>query len=323
MKSDLIERYIYAVTKRMDRKQRQDVSMELQGLIEDMLTERCGSRTPEEKDVRVVLTELGTPQELYSQYCDDADACLIGQPYYSTYMFVMKIVLAAVAVGITISNVILQLQEPKIWWEMIGTWLDMLYNSALASFTIVTLLFAFFYRKGIRIAEPFSFDNLPPVPKKKQEIPRIEAMIGIGIDVLFLVVFLATPQVLGMYALETGEIIPIFNVDAIRAGWYIILLFGILGIVRETVKLLEGRYNRKVLTVALMTDLLSAILAVIWLSDSKMFNPVFTQRILAEVAGQEAVIVGLFENFPKFILGLMLFALVLDSVDVTYKTLRK
>ena len=112
MNNDLVERYIYAATKQMPRKQREDVSMELRGLVEDMLSERCGSRTPEEKDVRVVLTELGTPQELYSQYSDDADACLIGQPYYSTYVFVLKIVLGAAVVGMTISNLILQILEP-------------------------------------------------------------------------------------------------------------------------------------------------------------------------------------------------------------------
>ena len=60
--NDLVERYIYAATKRMPRKQREDVSLELRGLVEDMLAERCGSVTPTEKDIRIVLTELGTPQ---------------------------------------------------------------------------------------------------------------------------------------------------------------------------------------------------------------------------------------------------------------------
>lgn len=323
MKNELIERYIYAVTKRMDLKQRQDVSMELQGLIEDMLSERCGSRTPEEKDVRVVLTELGTPQELYSQYCDDAGACLIGQPYYSTYKFVMKIVLAAVTVGMLISSVILQILEPQGFLEAVGTALSMVYNSLLSSFAIVTLLFAFFFHKGIKLTDPFNFDDLPPVPKKKQEISRVDSIVGIGFDVLFLAIFLAAPQMLGMYTLGTGEIIPIFNVDAIRSGWYIILLFGVLGILREIVKLLEGRYNRKVLTVTVVADLLSAILAIIWLTDSKMFNPAFIRSILAEVAGQETVIVCLFENFPQFFLGVMLFALALDLITVIIKTLRE
>lgn len=65
MKNDLIERYIYAVTKRLPQKVQKDISDELRTLIDDMLAERCGELVPEEKDIRVVLTELGTPEELY------------------------------------------------------------------------------------------------------------------------------------------------------------------------------------------------------------------------------------------------------------------
>ena len=79
MKNDLIERYIYAVTKQLPKKNREDVSMELRGLIDDMLSERCAVE-PTERDVRDVLTELGTPRELYAKYDEDADKCLIGQP---------------------------------------------------------------------------------------------------------------------------------------------------------------------------------------------------------------------------------------------------
>ena len=110
MKHDLIERYIYAVTRQLPKKQREDVAQELRGLIDDMLNERCGEITPTEKDIRIVLTELGTPQELSAQYDEDAKKCLIGHPYYSTYKFVLKIVLFAAAVGITIANLMLQLE---------------------------------------------------------------------------------------------------------------------------------------------------------------------------------------------------------------------
>ena len=321
MKNELIERYIYAVTKRMDRKQRQDVSMELQGLIEDMLTERCGSRTPEEKDVRVVLTELGTPQELYSQYCDDVDACLIGQPYYSTYVFVMKIVLAAVAVGITISNVILQIQEPKLWLEMITTWLDMLYNSALASFAIVTLLFAFFYRKGVRIAEPFSFDSLPPVPQKSKEIPKWECIAGICFCVIFVVLFVFTPEVICV--VREGTVISLFDVEVLRNTWYITAAFAALGIAREAVQLMEGRYNRKVMITMLVTNAIEAVLSIWWLVGHSVLNPVFLSNMSTIFAEEDNIVYAMFANFDMFFLGLMLFALVLNSIDATWKTLRK
>ena len=99
MKNDLIERYIYAVTKQLPKKNREDVSMELRGLIDDMLSERCAGE-PTEQDVRDVLTELGTPLELYAKYDEDADKCLIGQPYYSSYKLAMKAILAAIIGGL-------------------------------------------------------------------------------------------------------------------------------------------------------------------------------------------------------------------------------
>ena len=58
--NDLIERYLYAITRHLPSAQRSDVAEELRTLISDMLDERCGSLPPTAKDVRVVLTELGT-----------------------------------------------------------------------------------------------------------------------------------------------------------------------------------------------------------------------------------------------------------------------
>ena len=62
MSEDLLERYLYAVTRRLPEKQREDVAQELRGLVDDMLFDRCGDITPTEKDLRVVLTEIGTPR---------------------------------------------------------------------------------------------------------------------------------------------------------------------------------------------------------------------------------------------------------------------
>lgn len=321
MKSDLIERYIYAVTKRMDRKQRDDVSLELRGLIDDMLAERCGSMTPSEKDVRVVLTELGTPQELYSQYSDDADKCLIGQPYYSTYLFVIKIVLAAVAGGITLSNVILQMLEPQGWWGMTATWLSMLYNSFLAAFAIVTLLFAFFCRKGIQLTEPFNFDDLPPVPKQSQEISKWESIAGIIFCALFVVLFIFTPEVFCVIC--DGKMISLFDIDAIRDTWFIVAAFAACGISREAVQLMEGRYNQKVLVTALVSNAISAVLCIWWLVGFDLMNQAFLANMEIIFAGENTLVYQMFGHFDLFFLACILFALVLDSIDVTVRTLRK
>ncbi len=66
-----------------------------------MLEERCGDVMPTEHDIRVVLTELGTPAELASKYKSETQDCLIGQPYYNLYVYVLKIVTACVIGDVT------------------------------------------------------------------------------------------------------------------------------------------------------------------------------------------------------------------------------
>ena len=321
MKNDLIERYIYVATRRLPRNKREDVSLELKGLIEDMLQERCPEETPTEKDVRVVLTELGTPQEVYARYDEDADKCLIGAPYYKTYLFVLQIVLVSVAAGLTIANTILQLLEPRDFFTAILSWLNGLWNSLFGAFAFVTLLFAFFQRKGIRLAESFNFDDLPPVPQKSQEISRWESIAGIGIDVIFVVLFLFVPEVFSMYS--EGLAVPIFDIHAVQSTWLLIVAFAVCGIIREAVQLLEGIYSKKVMVTAYITNLLSAILCCWWILGNNLLNPAFVGGIRDLFAGESEFIMQMFAGFDRFFLGVMLFALLLDTVEVTYRTLRK
>lgn len=80
---ELKERYVYAVSRLLPHKMREDISAELDTLIEDMLEERCQDRPAEEKDLRVVLAELGSPSEMAEPLRPDKDKCLIGPPYFS------------------------------------------------------------------------------------------------------------------------------------------------------------------------------------------------------------------------------------------------
>lgn len=323
MNHDLIERYLYAVTKRLNPKIREDVADELHSLIDDMLAERCGDLQPTEKDIRVVLTELGSPQELYVKYDEDAGKSLIGQPYYSTYKFVMKIALAGVAVGMTVACLILQLLEPQIWYFALGSWISMLCEGLVVCFAFVTLLFAFFQHRGVKLQESFDLGSLPPVPKKKQQIEPWKCAADIVLTLVFLVVFLVAPQTFSAVLTEKGELIPVFDVEVIRSNWYLIVLFAGLGIFRETVKLLEKRFNGKVLAVSVVVNVLSAVLAFLWLGGSAVINPVFKANIAALFAGESEFILQVFSNFNLFFLGVMLLALVMDTVNAVIKSLEK
>ena len=197
VKNDLIERYVYAVTKYMKADLKKDVSAELETIIQDMLEERCGDVMPTEHDIRVVLTELGTPAELASKYKSETQDCLIGQPYYNLYVYVLKIVTACVIGGMLLAQIMAAVISHTIWYIAIFRIIGGIFGGVLTGFAFVTLLFAFFYKRGIKV-EGLSngIDNLPPVPQKTNQISKADSIIGIIFSVIFTLVFLVCPQII-------------------------------------------------------------------------------------------------------------------------------
>lgn len=320
MKNDLIERYIYAVTKKLSYKTREDVAKELRTLIDDMLKERCGDVLPTEKDVKVVLTELGTPMELYEQYAGDGKKCLIGPNYYHTYLFVLKLVLICEVVGLTIASIVSAVVNGQdvIWYIGIFEWFGMIISGSISAFGFVTALFAFFEYKEISLETVSSFDDLPPVPKKEEKISKIETIIGIAISVIFLVVFLVCPEVFTCGVIN-GKIIPIFSTETIRNTWYILFVFSGLGITRDVVKLIDAKYTKRVMLTTVITDALSAVCTVWWLTNRNIMNPEFASAVASLFEGDGAFIANVFANFQYFFMGVILFALLLDSLTTIVK----
>lgn len=320
MKNDLIERYIYAVTRRLPRRNRDDVSKELDSLIDDMLQERCGEVLPTEKDVRVVLTELGDPRELYEKYNPDGKKCLIGAPYYSLYIMILKIVAACVAFGTSLACVIEQLQAPAAYWyEAFFSWLSTVASGLVYGFAFVTILFAIFYRKGVNLAEFTNLDDLPEVPKLDAKLSRGESIFDIVFTVVFLIIFLVAPQILCAVLGDTGELVPIFNVEVLRSSWYILVLFSACGIVRESVKLSEGSYTQPVMTTTIVADVASIALACWWLLRDSIMNPRFIS-MMTEILHDNAMMQTVFANVQYIFLGILLLSLVGDAIMVVVKT---
>ena len=315
MKNDLIERYVYAVTKQLNHKVRQDVSMELKGLIEDMLQERCGENQPQEADIKAVLTELGTPAELAAKYDDGADSCLIGQPYYTAYRQVIKLILAIVAAGLTLSAFIIQILEPKPILEAFGLWFSSLLNGLISGFGIVTLIFAVLSHRGAKL--PFSLEDLPTVPAKAHRISTGDCIFEICFHAVFLCVFLALPQV---FSAKVGDLwVPVFDIPLLRSNWYIFVLFSLAGIIREVVKLMEKRYNRRVLAVSLGADLISAALAFWWLLGRNIFSPEFLGSLTLVFPEEAQIIYSLFQHFNPVLLACMMLGLVMDFLTALWK----
>ena len=84
VEQEWMERYVYAVTRRLPKSQRQEVARELEELIGDML---------EDGDtMESVLARLGDPAEFAKKYQDGA-RYLIGPAYFENYVWLLRIVL--------------------------------------------------------------------------------------------------------------------------------------------------------------------------------------------------------------------------------------
>lgn len=321
--NELTERYIYAVTRRLPAKTRGDVAKELQTLIDDMLVERCGELAPEEKDVRSVLTELGDPRELYEKY-DDGKKCLIGAPYFTTYKTVLRIVLCCAAFGLAVAGVISEIFEPSaVWSEAVATWLSNIFEALTSAFTFVTVIFAVLSYKGVNLSEGFKLDDLPPVPKERDRISKGECIFDMAFSLVFLAVFLGAPQIFcAVVGVGDGyAVYPVFDANVLRAFWYLPVLVTAFGIVRDSVKLFEGSYNRRVMLAVLILNAASALVMVWFMNVSGLIDPALAEGLSRLFgAGSEAAL--LFGRINTVILALVLLGLAVDAVSTTVKALR-
>lgn len=138
---------------------------------------------------------------------------------------------------------------------------------------------------------------------------------------VFLILFLFAPQIIGFVVTEATGFIPLFNVEAIQASWIFIVLFTVCGLTRDIVKLMEGRFCKKVMITTVVTDVITVVLTSIWLLGTNIMNPQLSE-MLSKVF-DETVIINFFSNFQMFLLVVILFALVLEMITTVVKTLKK
>lgn len=323
MNHDLIERYIYAVTKRIPPKIKADVGKELHSLIFDMLDERCGDITPTEKDVRLVLTELGTPSELAEKYSPHSGKCLIGAPYYAQYLFILKIVLASTVLGITIAIVVTTLLSPTppVWFSAVAQWLTAIPTSFAFAFSFVTLLFAYFYHKGIHLhLDSDSLDHLPPVPQSKPVFSKGESIFGIAFSIIATAIFLLMPQIISVASTVDGHFIPVFNIDVVRSSWYFILPGTAFCILTESIKLIDAKYTRRLMFVTIATNSIVALLSFCWLSNRNMFSAEYLSMLTGIFEKENDWIASIFTHFSQFCLTIIFVALLIDTAVTIFKT---
>lgn len=321
-------RYVYAATRWMPAKQRKDAARELESLIGDMMEERTGGRVAVAKDIEMVLTELGNPSA-FSAKANGQEQYLIGPDLFPKYKTVISIVMMAVAFGITVAMVVLMaLGSFSGIFDFLFSWLSSLVSAIVTSAAIVTFIFALAQWRGGALRDgilhtPWSPANLPPLPQNGERIPRWESIFGIVFGVLAMLLFVLFPQLIGGFFKTDGRyvLVPFFNLEIMRQMLPMLLLMFALGIFREFVAFMEGRYTMRLAIVTSISDLISMGLAVVVFGNPQLYSANFFPAVQA-VAPELSEISWVFESFGKIFLAVFLFALVLDLLTTLFKALK-
>ncbi|MFV0412332.1 MAG: HAAS signaling domain-containing protein, partial [Oscillospiraceae bacterium] len=287
MNNDLIDRYIYAVTRRLPHKARADIDAELRGLIEDMLEEKTGGLPPSHSDIHAVLAQLGTPGELAEKYSPNGQKALVGPPYFAVYKMVLGIVVACVVFGMAVSGVVQVLFGAPLSTGLfpVVSWLGSLFSGVVFAFAFVTAFFAFFQWRQIPLYTlPESLDSLPPVPKKQEKISTADCLASIAFSVVFMVLFLGAPALIRVYFSGGQTSLPVFNIALLQSKWVAVAAIGGIAICCEIFNLYEGRYTKTLAAVNIAANLLAGVFTLVLFGGANLLNPAFLAAFGAEIS---------------------------------------
>lgn len=278
-----VERYIFAVTKRLPQKQRSDLEQELRSLIEDMLSEQVKNGKTTEKDIDQVLLELGNPALLADRYRAKRNY-LIGPENYETYFLVLKIVIAAVAFGITLAMTIgFFVEPPGSIVELFIEYFSALFGALVQVFAWITVIFAIIEYRNVSMNEefknePWNPDDLPELPDKNLAIKPAEPLVGLLFAVLAIILFNTAEHLIGIYSFSDDgvmRLIPLFNHEGFRALLPLLNIMLAIGIFKESLKLVIRKWTRGLALANLVFNLLSFGLFILFVRGDSLWSDAF------------------------------------------------
>ena len=320
---ELINRYIYEVTRRVPKGQRDEIELELRELIDDMM---------EGLTLEQVFAKLGDPAAFARKYREDKNY-VISPEYYDNYTWVLKIVMICIWVGLFISMAVRCLIDYRdIPYEIVRLISGMM-TASLTGFGAVTFVFAFMERQKIKVdlkqGKAWNCEMLRPVPDKKAKISRGECAASIIFIIIFCCLLIFAPQRLGAYSVRDNEIlyVSIFNMQKWDIILPVFLISMAVGFVDEIIKLVSGCYSKAVMMSSIVTNCLQLVLSVIILKVLPFWNPNFIQEVQVQFDDifhfkNEVIRYWNTGLLSDIILGIIVFASVLEVGTTVYRTLR-
>lgn len=330
MEMEMMERYIYAVVHKLPEQQRAEIEKELRGLIEDMLEERCGGNRPTPQDLEQVLMELGNPRELAAKYRGYA-SYLIGPRYFYAYLTVLKMVGFALLIGVTIASVVDALVHSEMGIGSATEYIGALFNVGMQGFLWITIIFAIIERQSLQKGEhsnakPWSPSELPPLPNKATRIKPQEPIISIIFSVFFFIMLLSFLDLIAVYLVDANgvrTVIPLFT-ETLRSYYPVLFIMVGLSILQQSLKLIIGRWTRKLVIYNLLCSIGIFIAVIIVFIDPAVWNADFIAQLSASGmvgTGRDGLdaVQKLWDNGPQLVIAITGIIFLIDVLSAFRK----
>jgi hypothetical protein len=331
---NLIDTYIYEVTRRLPEKNREDIAMELRSTIEDMLPEDYT-----EEHVIEQLEKLGNPAVLAASYRDTPNY-LIGPKVYDAYIHTTKLIIPwailATILAHVVESIVLFTGEQSILHVMIETFTNIIpsiIGTLIQVFFWVTMVFIVIERVGLSKTNlpltrngiswsPKDLKDIVVIPRKKV-ISKGEIIFGFIWTVLWILVYFKADHLVGIYHSMNGNglqfIMPLFHQEVLLSYWPVVVAFSVLELGLLLYKFKVGKWTYPLTWANAIIHSASIIVFFVILGNPNLYNP----EVLPYFADLIEINANSVENTINWIWWSMICTLVITIAIEIYDSFRK
>lgn len=322
MRHELIDKYIFDVTKAYPRAKRNELDKILRERINLIYEEKYPDKEMNEKRVREVLAQMGTPEKIAYEYLENGTESAIPMPFYMDYKKLLNL-----GVIVTILSVILMYIADFVllnglkfeWFELFVIAKDIALAFAVP-FTVVTLAFMIFASQKRRRSFKY-VDSLNALRVRPRRISTTWQMIRAFLTFLFasVLMFFGGKLIPIVSSLTNSSSVPMFldngYLENLRILTVLYLFFQISII---TVKLIDRRFTKRVTNINYVFDILTIIVLIVIFFIGNGINPEFISHY-GYIFEDNRLMALIIENIGAALAILMTVIYLIDMLNASIK----
>lgn len=337
--SNIIEKYIHDVVRRLPENEQEEVRKELQSNIYDMLSD-----DPTEDEIKSVLYQLGSPAALAEKYRQNP-RYLISPAIYNDYIHVLKWIIPLVGgilflLGMLISTIEATsantpLEIASNITNVLSKGFSMGFSGAVQALVWTTIGFVIAERTGYKFGQDKSewkIEDLPQIlPTNKYKIPLSDCVAELVLTVIFsaiAILYCAGNISFPFIILKIGDIqiTQFFSSSFLSLCIPIIAFCAIFNVAECLIKIKNRRWTSVVCATVIINNLITVVITLFIFNRTDILSSEFTNFLRHQEWGEFDILKFSKGNPDQTILLIfaiiIIFACLLESGTAIYRTIK-